>query len=384
MTKIPCVIMRGGSSRGIFLLEKDLPKDPGLREQTLLAIFGSPDKRQIDGLGGADPLTSKVAIIGPPPPHVDADVSYTFGNVGIEKPYITKKGNCGNITAGVGPFAIDEGLVEPLEPVTTVRIYNTNTKQILTAWVPVSGGKALYHGNFAIAGVPGTGVKIEIDFSKAAGALTGKLLPTGNPRDLLSVPGLGEIRVSIVDCAAVQVFIEAASMNMSGTETPLEIDNNIELLKQLEAVRGAAAALIGLSSSAEKAATETPNSPHLAIVKSPRDYQSHLTNQPVNAHDMDILAKMIFVQKTHKTYAGTGAICTAVAAKIPGTLPNGLMIPGHEQDERVRIGHPGGVFPVEVCLEKRENNFFVKKAVVGRTARRIMEGYCYIPIRKGR
>lgn len=370
--------MRGGSSKGVFLLEKDLPKDPGLREQTLLAIFGSPDKRQIDGLGGADPLTSKVAIIGPPPLHLDADVSYTFGNVGIEKPYVTKKGNCGNITAGVGPFAIDEGLVEALEPLTTVRIFNTNTNQILTARVPVSRGRTIYQGDYSIAGVPGTGAKIEIDFSRAAGALTGKLVPTGNPQDTLSVPGLGKINVSIVDCAAVQVFIEAKSMNMSGTEAPLEIDNNKELLEHLEAIRGAAATLIGLSSSAERAATETPNSPHLVIVNSPRDYQSHLTNQSVLVHEIDILAKMIFVQKIHKTYAGTGAICTAVAAKIPGTIPNRLMIPLHEKNETVRIGHPGGVFPVEVCLEKRESNFLVKKAVVGRTARRIMEGYCYI------
>ena len=205
--KIPCVIQRGGTSKGVYLHEKDLPKEPELRNRVILAIFGSPDRRQIDGLGGADPLTSKCAIIGPPE-RPDADINYTMVQVDITKPVLDFKGNCGNISSGVGPFAIDEGLVPVREPETVVRIYNTNTKKILKAFVQTRQGKSKYTGDYAIDGVPGTGSKILLDYSATEGAATGKLLPTGNPTDVISIPSIGKIEISIVDAGNPMCFIK--------------------------------------------------------------------------------------------------------------------------------------------------------------------------------
>ncbi|MBN2542937.1 3-methylitaconate isomerase, partial [bacterium] len=182
--KIPCVIQRAGTSKGVYFHEKDLPENTQLREKVVLSVFGSPDIRQIDGLGGADPLTSKVAIIGPSQ-RDDADVNYTMGQVSIDEAFVDHSGNCGNISSGVGPFAIDEGLVTVKEPQTVVRIYNTNTKKILKAYVPTYQGKTKYTGDYAIDGVPGTGSKILLDYSETSGTLGRGVLPTGNPVDVI-------------------------------------------------------------------------------------------------------------------------------------------------------------------------------------------------------
>ena len=219
--KIPCVIQRGGTSKGVYIHEKDLPADELMRTQVILAIFGSPDVRQIDGLGGADPLTSKCAIIGPSE-RPDADVNYTMAQVGITDALIDFRGNCGNISSGVGPFAIDEGLVEAREPETVVRIYNTNTKKILKAYVRTRGGKSEYVGDYAIDGVPGTGSKILLDYSATGGTLRGTLLPTGRPVDKVQVPSLGEVEISIVDAGNPTCFLRPEVLGFSGTEGPLD------------------------------------------------------------------------------------------------------------------------------------------------------------------
>ena len=184
--RIRTAIIRGGTSKGLYLMENELPKDPVRRDQVILALYGSPDARQIDGLGGADPLTSKVAIIKPSL-REDADIDYTFGQVSIEQPLVDYNSNCGNISSGVGPFAIDEGLVPAVEPITTVRIFNTNTQKIIEAEVPVRDGKALTEGDCVIPGVPGSGAKIMLNFLDSGGSKTGKLLPTGNPRDTIQL-----------------------------------------------------------------------------------------------------------------------------------------------------------------------------------------------------
>lgn len=184
MEALRCAIVRGGTSKGVFIMRNELPADPALRDKAILAIYGSPDLRQIDGLGGADTLTSKLAIIGPPT-REGADVDCTFGQVSITDPFVDYGGNCGNISSAVGPFAIDMGLVEPVEPVTTVRIHMTNTGRILTAQVPVRNGKAAVEGDFAIDGVPGTGARITLDWSDVVGGITGRLLPTGSPKDVI-------------------------------------------------------------------------------------------------------------------------------------------------------------------------------------------------------
>jgi len=186
MTALRCSIVRGGTSKGIFLRENDLPKDRALRDRVILAVFGSPDLRQIDGLGGADVLTSKLAVIGPPT-REDADVDYTFAQVSFTDAFVDRKGNCGNISSAVGPYAIDEGLVAAKEPFTDVRIHLTNSGSILTAKVPVYEGKAAVQGDYAIDGVPGTGARIDLDWSGVCGAVTGKLLPTGNVTDITSL-----------------------------------------------------------------------------------------------------------------------------------------------------------------------------------------------------
>ena len=218
--KIPCVIQRGGTSKGIYLHDKDLPKDPALRDKVILSIFGSPDIRQIDGLGGADPLTSKVAIIAPST-RPDCDVDYTFGAVDLTEPIIDYRGNCGNLSAGVGPFAIDEGLIDAGASETVVRIFNTNTDKKLRAFVPTKEGKTQYLGDYAIAGVPGTGAKILLDYAGTAGSATGKILPTGKPVDSISVPSLGTIEVSIVDAGNPVCFIKPEVLGLDGTDGPV-------------------------------------------------------------------------------------------------------------------------------------------------------------------
>lgn len=377
MRQIRCTILRGGTSKGIYLLENDLPVNPELREKVILSIFGSPDKRQIDGLGGADPLTSKVAVVSPSRrPGVDVD--YTFGQVAIDQARIFTKSICGNISSGVGPFAIDQGLVKAVEPVTTVRIYNTNTGRILVAEVPVVEGKSAVEGDYAIYGVPGTGARINLDYSNTAGALTGKLLPTGDVKNDMEVRGVGRITVSIVDAATCQVFVRAKDVGLKGTESPAEVDADRELLKKLEAIRCMGATLAGMAPSPEVAAAEAKNTPHLVIVSQADDYVNHLTDRVIKAGEIDIVARMMFMQIMHKTYAVTGSICTAVASMIPGTVINEVVRNEVFESNLVRIGHPAGVIPVEVKVESAGSDFIVKRAAVGRTARRIMDGYVYV------
>ncbi len=216
MEMLRCAIVRGGTSKGVFIMANEYPKDPAKRDAAILAVYGSPDVRQIDGLGGADVLTSKHAIISPSS-RPDADVDYTFCQVSFDTAFVDYRGNCGNISSGVGPFAIDEGLVAPVEPITTVRINMTNSQRILVAEVPVKDGKAMVDGDFAIDGVPGTGAKIAMDWSDVVGGITGKLLPTGNAKDTIEVDGI-KYTVSIVDAGNPVVFVNAASLRMTGTE----------------------------------------------------------------------------------------------------------------------------------------------------------------------
>jgi len=377
--KIRAVIMRAGTSKGIFLRDEDLPKDREERDKTILKIFGSPDVRQIDGLGGADPLTSKLAIIGPPS-RPDADVDYTFGQVSYVAPTIDYSGNCGNISSGIAPFAVDEGLVEVEEPYTTVRVHNTNTNSILIQQVQVVKGKAKVLGDYKIAGVPGTGAAISIDFSQTAGAKTGQLLPTGNVRDKLQIADLGELEVSIVDAANPMVFVRAEDLGLSGIETPEEIDSNQKILDVLEELRAKAAQIIGMVEDWKQAKEKSPAFPMVAFVSSAVDYKDFTTGQQIRVDDIDFVSRLMFMQIMHKTYAGTGTICTGAAARIKGTVVNEVMeAKNRGKDSILRIGHPAGIITIDVDAEYDAGNWKLKKAAIKRTARRIMEGYCYIP-----
>ncbi|MCR2025645.1 2-methylaconitate cis-trans isomerase PrpF family protein [Anaerotruncus colihominis] len=373
--RIPCVIMRAGTSKGIFIKENDLPKNQAMRDKTILAIFGSPDVRQIDGLAGADPLTSKLAIIGPPT-RDDADVDYTFGQVSIDGTVIDYSGNCGNISSGVGPFAIDESMVRAEEGITMVRIHNTNTGKILRAEVEVRDGKAVVSGNCKIDGVPGTSAPILMDFASTAGAATGKLLPTGNVVDVIET-SKGAIEASMVDVANPCIFVRASDVGMKGTETPSEINGNKALLELLEELRAKGAVMMGKCKTEEEAHTKSPAFPMICFVTAPADYTDFTTGNTIKADEVDFVARLMFMQVLHKTYAGTATACTGAAAKIPGTIVN-QVIPDIEHKTRIRIGHPAGVLPVVADVKDGH----VEKAAFERTARRIMEGYVYVETSK--
>lgn len=376
--RIPAVLMRGGTSRGLYIMRSELPADQVQRDRVILQLYGSPDIRQIDGVGGADPLTSKLAIIGSPS-RPDADVDYTFAQVSITDAYVDYSGNCGNISSGVGPFAIDQGLVDPVEPVTMVRIHQTNTRSLIIAQVPVVNGKAAVEGDYHIDGVPGSGARIGLDFADTAGSATGKLLPTGNPVDRMDVPGVGLIEMSIVDAANPAVFVRAADMGIVGTETPAWIDANRELNDRIERVRGTAAARMGLVREWSEAAKRSPYIPFLVMVSPPTDYADYASSRTIKAEQVDVVARLVFMLKMHKTYPVTGTVCTGAAAKIPGTLVYEAARPEQRERELLLIGHPAGVIDIQTAVERSGEQIRLMRASVGRTARRIMEGNVLVP-----
>ncbi len=375
--KTPVVIMRGGTSKGIYIKSENLPQDEKERDALILKIFGSPDIRQIDGLGGADPLTSKLAIIGKS--NVEgADVDYTFGQVSYTAPTIDYSGNCGNISAGVGPFAVDEGLVKIEEPITTVRIFNTNTQKMLIEKVEVVGGKAKVTGDYEIAGVPGKGSEVVIDFSDAQGAATGKLLPTGNVIDSIDVTGLGTIEASLVDAANPVVFVRANDLKMSGIETPSQIDENKELLKTLEEIRAKGAVKMGLCTNWEDAVKDIPAFPMLAVISEAQDYTSFTNNAKIQEKDLDFVSRLMFMQVVHKTYAGTATVCTGAAARIEGSIVNEAMLAKNKgKNVELNIGHPAGIISLNVTAENNDGSWNLTRAEINRTARRIMDGNVY-------
>ncbi len=378
---LKCTIMRAGTSKGIFVNRNDLPQDPELRDRVAFALFGSPDVRQIDGLGGADPLTSKLAIIGASS-RADADVDYTFGQVSIKSALVDYSGNCGNISSAVGPYAIEAGYVQPTSPVTRVRIHNTNTNKLIYAEVPVEEGSVVYTGDYAIDGVPGTGSRIMLDFHDAAGSSGRGILPTGRPLDHIDVRGFAGLAASIVDAANPCVFVKAGDLGLSGSESPREIDSNRELLDTLEEIRSVAAEMIGMVANRKDAVGICPAFPMVAFVGVPADYGSFTTGGRVSADSIDFVSRMMFMQTCHKTYPITGTICTGVAAVIGGTIVNdvaGRAYGSGTGPHTVRIGHPSGVVDVEVRVASRSGVLSLERAAVGRTARRLMDGIAYLP-----
>ena len=264
--RIPAVLMRGGTSKGLFFHANHLPSDPGARDAVLLAAYGSPDpnRRQINGVGGAVSTTSKVAIISPSA-SPDYDVVYNFGQVSIDRPLVDFKGNCGNISSAVGPFAVDEGLIAATKPLTRVRIHQINTDKLIIAEVPVKDGRFDEAGDYEIAGVPGSGSKIILRFSDPGGALTGKLFPTGNVKDNLDVPGIGNIELTIIDAANPVVLIQAAVLDLEGTEIE-RIDTDETIKKHIEHIRCAVAVKIGIAETIEEATQRSQAVPKIAWV----------------------------------------------------------------------------------------------------------------------
>ena len=375
VVNLPVTIMRGGTSKGIYILEKDLPADQETWEPLLLRMMGSPDKKQIDGLGGSQSVTSKVAIVKKSE-RDDADVDYTFAQVSVDKPLVSYKGNCGNISSGVGPFAIEKGLVNTEEGTTTVRIYNTNTDKVIAADVTTSNGHVVYDGDFQIAGVPGTASPIRLKFLDPAGTLGKGLLPTGNATDTLEIPGFGLVEVSIVDAANPLIFVNAEALGLTGRELPDELNADKKKLELLETVRGMAAQKLGLTDNYKKSAWETPGIPKMTFVAKADNYVTS-DGKEVKKEVIDLLSRMMCMQKTHPSYAMTGAMCTAAAAVIPGSVVQQVLNPAADT-QFIRIGHPGGVLECGVDYEMKENQPVIEDTFGFRTANLLLEGTAVI------
>ena len=362
--RVPVVVMRGGTSKGVFLNFENMPDNRLLWDDFLLDIMGSPDRRQIDGLGGANSLTSKVAIIKKSDLN-DVDIEYTFAQISIANNLVDFKGNCGNISSAVGPYAIEQGLVPAIEPITTVRIFNTNTKKMIIAEVEVENGRVKTEGMCSIPGVPGTGSPIYLSFPNAEGAVTGKLFPTGNPIDVIQLPK-GPIKISIIDVANPLVFVNASDVGLTGSELPHEFTR--EKLLELEEIRSMAAEMCHFAAK-EDATMKSPAVPKMTIIAPPMDYID-VTGIERKSSDMDCRIRMMSMQEPHQALAISGAICTTAGAFLEDTILSKSI---NVKQEVVRLGHPGGVMETKVNLIA--GHIIVIKVV--RTARTILEGYVY-------
>lgn len=372
MQKYPCVYMRGGTSKAVIFHEKDLPEDKGLWDDIFLKVMGTPDVKQIDGMGGTVSSTSKIAIVSPSD-REDADVNYTFKQVDIIIPRVDGSANCGNISSAIGPFAIDEGLVEAVEPITVVRVLNTNTNKIIEEHVRVKDKRAMVHGDEVIKGVPGTGSRIDMYFEQPGGAVTGKLFPTGNKKDIFDVPDFGSIEVTVIDCSNPIVFIRAKDLGIKGTEL-VELNNNKEVMEHIERIRCIAAEKCGFVDNWEDARTKSTSVPKVSIISIPQDYEDMDSNN-IKASEMDLCCRAVSVGKLHKAYPMTVAVGTGAAARISGTVVNEIacMSKNYGKDVIV-LGHSSGTTEVDMKMDGEE----VLKGGVTRTARRIMDGFVYV------
>jgi 2-methylaconitate cis-trans-isomerase PrpF len=369
-------MMRGGTSRGLFFQARDLPEDPQLRDTFILAAYGSPDpdRRQVDGIGGATSSTSKVAVISDGRDR-GVDVLYDFGQVSIDKALIDRRGSCGNISSAVGPFAVDEKLVEPTDPVTRVRFLNVNTDKLIVAHVPTRDGQFDPTGTFDVPGVPRSGAAIQLDWIDPAGSVTGRLLPTGRVRDELDVPEVGTVPISLVDATNPLLFVRWESLGLTGREHADEIDTDPSLLARIEQVRAHAAVLAGIAETPAQATAEIPSVPKLAFVGPPQDYEL-TSGETQSASDITLRAGMMSMGRLHRSYALTGGMCTAVAAAIPGTIA--AEAAGDAQPDS-RIGHPAGVLSLSAAVAADGDTWKVDSVTGYRTARRLMEGVVLVP-----
>lgn len=363
---IPASIMRGGTSRGVLLpLEQVPPKGPK-RDAFLIALMGSNDPGQMDGFGGNTSTTSKVMMVGHE--RGDQDIPYLFAQVDPRNPVVDYGGNCGNMTSAVALYAVMEGLVPVTSPTCEFILLNLNTGTRVRACVPCDESGPAVSGDYRIAGISTAGPEIMTEYLDPAGS-NGQL-PTGQPREVLMVPDLGEITVSIVDISSPLVFVLPQDVGLEGTELPDQIDADEALLDRLEAIRGAAAVKLGLVRDSRDAAHRTPGIPKLAIVSSPATYQSTL-GETIDADQIDVIARIMSVQRAHHAYAMTGALCTAAATTLEGTLPHGV---APKTSGPIRIGHPKGVTTVGVKTREGASGTEIEGVSVSRTARCLMRG----------
>lgn len=355
MATIPCVLMRGGTSRGPYFRGEDLPRDVGLRDRVLTSVMGSGHELQVDGIGGGHPQTSKVAIVSRSERH-DADVDYLFAQVAVAQAVVDTSPNCGNMLAGVGPFAIEAGLMPAANPETRVRIFNVNTAKLIEAIVQTPGGVVTYEGDAAIDGVPGTAAPVLLSFRDAAGTKTGRLLPTGRARDRV-----GGLDATLIDMAMPMVILRAADLGKAGHERPAELDADAAFMERLEAIRLEAGAMMGLGDVTGRVV------PKPVLLSAP-------------AAGGTLAVRYFTPLACHRSLAATGAIGIATARVTPGSLAHEIAgPPGPGPTEAVAIEHPAGRIPVELELAAPGAEVPVLRASLVRTARRLFAGSVFVP-----
>ena len=367
--RIRAVYMRGGTSRALMFRRQDLPERQEHWNPIFLAAMGTPDPngRQLDGMGGGISSLSKVCIIGPAT-HPEADIDYTFAQVGVESATVDYGGNCGNMSSAVGPFAVDEGLVEvSADGPMTVRIHNTNTQKLIVARFAVEGGQAAVRGPLAIDGVAGTGAPIRLEFRDLAGARTGALLPTGQPLQMLQLPDGRAVPASLVDAANPCVFVAASDFGLKGNELPEHIEANQALMAELEALRRQASTLMRLTADPQAAAASR-SVPFIGLVAPPRAWRSLSGMQHADT-EADIAVRMLSSGNAHRAIPITSALCVAVASRTAGTLPAQCC---GSAAGALRIGHPSGTIMVEADQDLDSGR--IRHASVYRTARRLFQG----------
>lgn len=372
---LPAVFMRGGTSKGVFFHARDLPAERAAVDRIFLSALGSPDPygRQLDGMGGGISSLSKAVVIGPPT-RPDADVDYTFAQVAVDRPAVDWRDNCGNLSAAVGPFAVDEGLVRPAADdwgEALVRIHQVNTRKLIHARFPLRDGRAAVRGDFAIAGVPGTGARIRLDFLAPGGTQTGALLPTGRAVDVLEVGGFGPLRATLVDAANPAVFVAAADLGLSGAESPDELENAAGLMDLLDRVRRSAGVAMRLGASPGDVGLA---SPRVAVVAGPLA-ASTLDGRALDPEEHDVTVRMLSMGRPHRAVPMTGAMALAVACRIEGSVPHALAAKGGGPADEVRVAHPSGTLAVGAEVRPEGGGGWrAESAVVFRTARRLMHG----------
>jgi len=372
---LPAVFMRGGTSRAIMFHARDLP-DRTEWDPIFLAAMGSPDPngRQLNGMGGGISSLSKVCVLAPSS-RDDADIDYTFAQVQIREAAVDYRGNCGNMSSAVGPFAVDEGIMRPNGDTTVVRIFNTNTKKIIRSTFPLQDGRAATDGTMAIPGVAGFGAPVKLDFLAPGGATTGRLLPTGHVVDRLDVPDVGAIEVSMIDAANACVFVRAADIGLTGRELPEELDGNRALLDRMQRIRRAAAVAMGIAR--DDAEARTINGvPIIGFVAPPMESPT-LSGDPIAAGDVDLTARFLSNGQPHRALPLTASLCTAVAARITGSLVNQALGPAAAAS--IRIGMPSGILTVDADVGREDGAWVARSGAFYRTARRLFDGRVYVP-----
>jgi len=369
--RLRAVFMRGGTSKAVMFRRDDLPANREDWDSIFLEVMGSPDPngRQLDGMGGGISSLSKICVIGPAT-RPDADVDYTFAQIGVRDSFVDYGANCGNMSSAVGPFALDEGLVKgPANGEATIRIHNTNTSKIIVARFPVHDGTLAATGDIEIDGVSGKAAPIRLEFLDPGGARTGKLLPTGSPCDELEVEGMGRVKASCVDAANPCVFVAADTVDKSGDELPDALDGDAVFLRRMEAIRCAASVKMGMAANLYTARQMT-GIPKVAMVAGPRAGRT-LSGRELGAGDADICVRMISVGLPHRAVPITGSICLAVATRIPGSIPAQLS----NASGPIRIAHPSGVTLVDANVSRSDvGEVKADYGAVYRSARRLFEG----------